>query len=809
MKLRKSLLLILCLAMTTAASAKQVSLSQAKQLAIAHQTQKGPHRAQGVNPASASLQLIHMEQSADNMADFYVFNNGSRDGFIIVAGDDRAVPILGYSDSGTFDPANLPDGLKCMLEIYAQEMKYLRNNPHAAQASAPQAHNAVVEPLLKSNWDQSTPFNNLCPSDEVDGKTFQCATGCVATAAAQIMYYYKWPKAGKGSNSYDWIDHGEQQIHADFNHAYDWDNMIDNYIEGHYNEQQATAVATLMFDAGVAANMNYGKSSSASAYWMMDAMRNHFSYNKGMKHVLRNTKTITEWENLIFNELNNKRPIMYSGFTPKGGHTFVLDGYNAEGYFHFNWGWSSLSNGYFVITALNPREQGVGSFDGGYNTSQSMAIDMYPQENGVEPDPYLEITCESFMPTVTSANLGDNIKVELFGFMGTGFGYGTRVDINYVFVLTDANNEIIETYDEYPLSMSMGSRYTYSVDRKNPRSITPSTALTNGDYHLRLMYKRAEEDASKYRFYDHNGLKADYVVAHVQDGTITFSKAKIGNSKLQVSQFDYPVPVGDNSFFPATLTLTNAGDEYYGDIHVAAKGPNDEDYNDMYSVLVDVPNGGELTLNCTMFPPRGFGDYQMVVRDNAGNVIDGPRTLTVAQSENYLLEAASQLTPGNYYMQPDNVNAHIDIRNSGTQSYTGCISYEIQLNGRRRCSGLSDVITIPVGETRTVNFKTQFEGQPNVEYNYHLFNIKNDTQEEKDRITARFMLADAPTGVANIAGDNVKISQSGGTVNVTGAKCVNIYSATGMLAATGNSCTLPAGIYIIVADGSVNKIAVK
>lgn len=809
MKLKNLFLVFLALALPASIHAGQVTQSQAKQIALNYMGQKGPKRIQGVNPATPNLQLAYVAREAQDEADYYVFNNSHNNGFIIVAGDDRAVPVLGYTDSGTFDPNNIPDGLQCLLLSYKQEMNYLRNNPRAAKAQAPEAHNPVVKPLLTCNWNQRAPFNNLCPIKESVAPDYHCPTGCVATGAAQIMYYHKWPKQGQGSNTYVCDSLNGREITADFNHTYDWDNMIDNYIEGQYSDQQANAVAALMFDAGVAANMNYGKSSSASCYWMMDALRSNFGYNKGMRYELRSTKTITEWEQLIFNELNNKRPILYSGFTPKGGHTFVLDGYNADGYFHFNWGWGSLSNGYFVITILNPREQGVGSFDGGYNTTQSMVTGLYPQQDGVEPEPYLEISCEDFMPTVDSVELGENVKVELLGFVGTGFGYGRRVDIDYVFVLTDANNEIIETYDEYPLSMRLGTRYTYSLQRKNCRNITPSTVLEPGEYHLTLMYKRAEEESSKYTFYKHSSANPGYVLAQVKNGKIFFSKPKVGNSNLKVDGFDYPKPVGDNSYFPATLKLSNSGDEYYGDIHIAAKGGDLEDYQELYSAVVDVAKDAELTLNFTMFPPRGAADYQMVVRDNAGNVIYGPCTLTVAPSDNYVLEAASQLTPGNYYMKPDDVNAHIDIKNTGTGNFLGCISYEIQLNGARRAHGVSDVITIAAGETKTVNLKTHFEGQPTVEYNFRLFNIKADTDEEKERIRAAFMLADEQTAIADISTAKVNLSMSGNVLNVTGAAHVSIYNVMGALVASGNNVELPAGVYVVVADDTVHKIAVK
>lgn len=821
MNLKRTFFILLTMVLAFAASANPVSPSQAQQIAATYLTQKGPQRVQGVHPAAPALQLSHTALSADNKADYYVFNNGNTRGFIVIAAEDRAVPVLGYSDNGSFDPDNIPDGLKCLLESYAQEIEYLRDHPQAATAAAPQARNAAVKPLLTCNWNQNDPFNRNCPTYENDGATYKCATGCVATGAAQIMYYHKWPKQGEGTKTYQ--SQGVEYS-GDFNHAYDWDNMIDNYREGQFTEQQGAAVATLMSDVGLAAEMNYGRSSFTSCYKMMDALRTHFHYNKGMKYVLRNTKTLTEWEDLIFEELNNKRPILYSGFTATGGHTFVLDGYNADGYFHFNWGWGSMSNGYFVITVLNPREQGMGSFDGGYNLSQSIVTGLYPQTNGVEPDNYIEVTCQSFKLLDDNVALGEEIRVELLGLTGTGAGYGTRVPINYAFVLTDESDEIIETYNEYPLNMSLGSRYDYTTKRNSPRKIAPSTTLTPGDYRLRLMYKlQEEEESSKYRFYDNNHLKPDYITLHVKDGKVSYSIPTAPGTGLKVAKFEYPVPVGDNSYFPATLTFTNDAAEYYGDFYIFTKAANkttnqgegEEDGDDeakeqeLHTSRIDVPTDGEITLNLILFAPRGAGDYEMVVRDEAGNTLYGPCTLTVAPSDGYVLEAASQLTTESYYMRPDNVNAHIDIRNSGEQDYTGCISYDIRDNGVKRASGISDVITIPAGETRTVNFKTYFEGQPDVEYNFYLFNIKNETAEDLERITAPFMLTDKTSGIDRIAGSKVNVSSNGNVVTVEGARHVNFYSVTGALVATGNSCTLPTGIYLVVADGTVHKIAVK
>ena len=752
MRFSKALPLLLLLTTAMAGSAKQVTPGDAELTARNYLSSNAPRRVHGVNRATPQLTLKHVARDTDNQPSYYAFDNGRGNGFIIVAGDDRAVPVLGYSDSGSFDPACLPDGLQCLLEGYSREIAYLRSHPEAAKAQAPTVRNAVVLPLLTCNWDQKDPFNRMCPQYEDNGVTITCATGCVATAAAQIMYYHKWPVRGTGSNSYEWTGHDGQEIWADFNHTYDWDNMIDNYVEGSFNDTQANAVAQLMFDAGVAAGMSYGKSSSTSAYWMMTALRENFGYSKSMKMLMRNTMTLAQWEDLIFGELNAGRPILYSGFTTGGGHSFVLDGYNADGYFHFNWGWSSLSNGYFLITALNPREQGTGSYEGGYNDSQTMIVNISPQNGEQMPASYLMVTCTELMPASNSVELGQTVAVNLNGLMGSGMGYGNRVDITYAYVLTDNDDKIVEIYREQDLSMKLGTRYTHNVSRKNAFTITPGATLQDGDYRLWLMYKCETAGVDDYRPYDHSPLTAGYVVAHVENGTMTFTKPKVGNPQLKVASFEYPEFVGDNSFFNAKLIFTNSGDEFYGNIHVAIKdnAEPEKGFVNHFTALVDVVKGQEVPVQCTIFPPRGVGNFEMVVRDDDGNIIDGPRTLVIKESDGYQLEAATPLSAESYYMYWQDIKANVELLNSGEKDFVGTIHFEIDQNGHKKGSGYSDVVVIPAGEKRVVNFKTELEGQPGLVYDMMIFNVKRDTDEEKERITTSFMLLD------DFAGTSVK-----------------------------------------------------
>ena len=771
---RYTLLTFVIFLLAATLNAKQVNQSAAMAIAHSYLTKNSPRHMLGVSTAQPQLTMVLEAKSKSQATDYYVFNNGTTNGYVIVAGDDRAVPVLGYSDEGSFDPANVPDGLQCMLDMYAHEMDYLRTHDSALQAEPSLAHNPAVKPLMKSNWDQKEPYNRLCPEYYENGHPVgNSATGCVATAGAQVMYYYRWPNQGEGHVTYQ---SGEYTIDREFDNFYEWDNMLDNYVQGKYTEEQGDAVATLVYDAGVACGMQYGKSSGSTPHRMMNAMRNNFKYDKSIRLVLRGTKTLTEWEQLIFNELNNARPVIYSGFTQNGGHTFVLDGYNADGYFHFNWGWSSHSNGYFLITALNPRDQGTGSYEGGYNSSQSIVINAFPDKGGAAPSNYLEITLDRFVPSQNEVALGQSLPINRYGMIGTGYGTGDSVNITTAYVLTDLNNNIVEVFStsERDMKMSLGGRYTSIVQNNNARSINPSTDLAPGDYRLHFMYKSQQMGINQYRPYDHSSATTGYWNAHVADGKMTFSEAHAGIPHLTAASFDYPAEVGDNTFFNANIILGNSGDEYNGPISVSIKKEEEPEYTDYFTAQVNVPKDGNVLVKCEIFAPRGAGSYQMVIRDKDNNVIDGPRTLVVTPNENYELQAVSQLTVGDYYMSPDNVTATVDIKNVGTGDYVGPIYYKILEGYSERLLGATDVMKIAAGETRTVNFSTTFEGQPFTEYIFNAYPLKGEDQLSK----APFQLKFDTTGIDDINTDGgnttVRYVNPLGQVSKTPFKGINI-----------------------------------
>ena len=305
-------------------------------------------------------------------------------GYVLVAADDAIRPILGYSPTGTIDPANMPPVLQQWLQAYQQEIEAIQN----AQVSALNSQfssewhalennllpkddfDAVVGPLITTFWDQTYPYNGYCPGGS--------AVGCAATAQAQVMNFWQYPAFGMGNHSYTHSRYGVQS--ADFAHTlYDWDHMP-VMATNNSSVEEKEAVAMLMYHCGVSLEMAYDPNGSAAAGLagmegipsIDNSLKDYFGYSTSMRVVHREYYTKDMWRNLLIADLDQGRPIVYVGSGDAGGHGFVCDGYDSRGYLHFNFGWSSRGDGYFPVDSISPGVGGVGG-NGTYTFNQSNA----------------------------------------------------------------------------------------------------------------------------------------------------------------------------------------------------------------------------------------------------------------------------------------------------------------------------------------------------------------------------------------------------------------------------------------------------
>ncbi len=324
--------------------------------------------------------LVFTERSSEGSPIYYVFNV-SNDGFIIVSAEDFTLPILGYSDENEFDKNNIPVNMADILLDYKAEVQYaqkmgLTADAEILKAREDQLSNAVqyrssVAPLLGAiKWDQSPYYNDLCPVYNSYGS--RCPVGCVATAMAQIMKFWEYPAQGQGSHSY-YSSYGTLSVN--FNVNYDWASMPAATLTGPNSE-----CAKISYHCAVSVDMEFGPNGSGAYQTDVPAaLVNYFKYKNTAGNANRSSYSTTQWANLVKSELDAGRPVQYAGHGTAGGHSFVCDGYNSSGYFHFNWGWGGSSDGYFLLNALNPGSLGTGGGSGGFNNYQTIVY-------GIEPD---------------------------------------------------------------------------------------------------------------------------------------------------------------------------------------------------------------------------------------------------------------------------------------------------------------------------------------------------------------------------------------------------------------------------------------
>lgn len=428
-------------------------------------------------------------ESNDNL--FYIFSDDRS--FVIAGADEKLPALIAYGNSSAFSADSIPDNLRYWLDDYKVKMSAALAK--GVTLTSPTAMGTpVVKPLVTAKWMQNAPFNNDC--NDIGQSS---VTGCVATAMAQIMYYHKWPMQGTGSHSYSYKlnfggDIGVKTItpSVDFStHTYNWNTMQDAYglyideesgytKNASYTDAQAADVACLLHDCGVSVDMMYaGGSSSAGSDKVPYALSTFFGYDRGMTYLRKQLYSDDEWAQMLRSELDAKRPVLYSGQTVRNeGHAFVCDGYDNAGYYHMNWGWQGMGNGYYLIVgtdALKPDMSGTGGgTEGlGYTEDNDMVIGIQKAQAGSSYN-YFMYCNQPF--TVDNSNLTAYSPIYLIG----GFFNGSIV--------------------EAELEVGMRFKHT-AADYSADINCTSSTFNTNSGLSSYGCYPRALRYNGKYEVY--------------------------------------------------------------------------------------------------------------------------------------------------------------------------------------------------------------------------------------------------------------------------------------------------------------------
>lgn len=490
----KRFLFLLILFLGGIASAENVTEDQARQLALSFW--KSAPATRGGTP---SLQLAFDSESIATRSSglepaYYVFDNAGGPGFVIVAGDDVAMPVLGYSFEYEFSKDNLPVNLKALLEYMHDEVNEARRSGAKTEAVVTRAWGNIVAgtpvvELKTAKWNQESPYNMLCPT--INGQLTY--TGCTATALAIVMRYHQWPEKGVGTlPGYQTYTYNVTVPDLPLGHTYDWENMSLKYPYSGYSQAEASAVATLMRDCGVMLQSDYSPvgrgGTGANASNIPSVLVTYMGYERSARSVARDNYTTAEWNGLMKEELNSQRPIIYSGTSEYSGHAFVLDGYTDQNYYRVNWGWGGYCDGYFLLSALDPYGHGTTGGSGSYSGYQRAVIGIQKNMGGKFVEE-LKYTKYHDSDRLYNGLAIDEVVVsekpfELYIGGLTNTGSVTFVG-EFLFAVVDKEGKVIEELflmdvPELPVSY----RYVFSVNVAVYSSVLPG-------YRIRSYYRSA------------------------------------------------------------------------------------------------------------------------------------------------------------------------------------------------------------------------------------------------------------------------------------------------------------------------------
>ena len=474
--MKKTLLLISLIAMTLGQIiAGPVDAQRAQQIGQSFMTSTSGHKT--------NVNLVYTSATRGDV-DYYVFNLGENNGFVIVAGDDRVKPILAYSTSGTFDPNDIADGFEFTLNTFCHEIQYIRTNNIEATAdikaewksvaetgsiNKEKKSRSVVGPLCQTIWNQNFPWNSQCPEDE-EGNGGHVYAGCVATAMGQVMKYWNWPAQGTGSYTYNPDGYPTQT--ANFGETEYHFELMPNSLDSLSAEEDYFYIAQFLHHCGISVDMQYsGHGSGAYSYSVPIALRTYFNYTADDDVTLSfwgfNFYTVEQWIQMLKDGgLDEGMPLYYSGSDDNGagGHAFVCDGYDENDYFHFNWGWSGRDDAWCPIGALNTTKYAFNDSNGFIGHIQPATPEYFMRPENITD---FEVVENEDMTSVTLSwtNPANNLNGEPLSSVNV---YVYR-NGEQIYAMTDAKSGEAMNFNDTDLEAGI---YQYSIIAENEYGFT-------------------------------------------------------------------------------------------------------------------------------------------------------------------------------------------------------------------------------------------------------------------------------------------------------------------------------------------------
>ena len=720
---------------------------------------------------------------------FYMFNIGTGEGFVVVSGDDRTPAILGYADSGSLSPDDMPDALRCLLDGYAEQMEWLDGQPALPQLTPYKAPaRTPIAPLTRTQWDQGAPYNSFCPEIE-DEKT---VTGCVATSMAQLMFYHQLPAVSTAIPGYSYT--AEDKSKATFTHSIDtlegttfnWAAMTLTYSNG-ATGPAADAVATLMRYCGQSINMEYGlRANGGSAAYneaIPYALKTYFGYDGAVRNTYRSCYSYPEWVDLIYGELAARRPVILGGQSTGGGHAFVCDGYQGDDYFHINWGWGGSSDGYFRLSALNPIEQGIGrsSTLDGFSYSQTATVGIQPPVDG-NSDYCLSLeglrlgspdgakTSKTFTRDEAT---GDFKDISIY-FLVYNYHQGSQ-PFDYAVQLTDGSGNALHTfYSEEGETMVWNAR-NKDDNGNNGRTLTsltiPST-LADGIYYIKVVSRPNGVGSEWQECFDGDRYQLTAVISGNElTISVPIPSATLPTGAVITLDADIEGALTQGYDQQVTATITGGDADYHGNVILRVNGTA------VMGKVLDIPAGQTVEAHYA-FTPTAAGDNVLTLHNARvnGTQIGSTTTVTIAESD-----ATDKI---------DNLafTATIDNQNAGGQLYGSALRATITVSnpsttntyaGKLYCSLRKWTITTTDNGDGTITKSTVWESIDQTTYplkvgknattTIHFANDALATTDESTRYSLRISYRNSDAEGNVVDGVHLGLDENGwGALTVAG-----------------------------------------
>ena len=698
-----TLSVLLLFAVTNIALASPVTEVQARKIAARFMA---AHKMPTAN-LTVSYRARRLSASPSTVAPLYVFSTPQGAGYAVIAGDDCVPAVLGYSPDDTFDPNNVPPAMQEWLDAYAEQIAAITAGE--ARLETRTSVGSAIAPLVTAHWGQGMPYSMQLP--HVPGSTEGHAyTGCVPTAMAQLMYYWKYPARpartipGYTSNS------GKSTAVTMPSLApvdFDWANMRDAYYTSDSTNAAGRAAATLNTYCATALQVSFGTSSTGGySNDIPGVLATYFGYKNTGRYIKRELYSTQSWEDSIYSELAAGRPVVYSARKASGGHAFICDGYDGEGMFHINWGWYGKSNGFFLLNLLNPTAEGIGAAAGAYGYVYNQAIVL-----GVEPDngegtavatpafTFEGLTVNSSVTTRSAASGNFSVTVSGKFVNNTEF----TAQFRQGWGLYDLDGNLLEVlFIRYTTGEVAPGNYV-TVSR---REVSFGANMTSGTYRIKPIY-------SIYPGTDYRpciGADVNYIEVTI-GGTYSCTIKGYGDAgsttKYTANDVTYAGTLNHGKPVEVTLNLTNSGTSQNDLIYMFVDGT----FTGAGLANIDHGQSGDLVYR---FTPETAGSKKITFSTNeAGTSPFCTRTLTIKTMPAATLtvtkiEYLNVTDAAARVITDDKISARVTVTNSGSNAYDEDFSMRLYSvshdNTGREVYNLTQPLQLQPGETKTLQF---------------------------------------------------------------------------------------------------------